>query len=78
MDVMNTVAQPARIEADARPAIAWPIIAGIAAATRLFLAALERSRQRRALAALNDRLLQDIGLTREEFVRRTSSYQPRP
>jgi uncharacterized protein YjiS (DUF1127 family) len=78
MDVMTTVTQPARIEADARPAIARPIIAAIAATARLFLAAMERSRQRRALAALNDRRLQDIGLTREEFLRRTSSYQPRP
>ena len=78
MDAMTTAAQPARIEADARPAIVRPIITGIAAAARLFLSAMERSQQRRALAALDDRLLQDVGLTREEFLRRTSSYQPRP
>jgi uncharacterized protein YjiS (DUF1127 family) len=41
------------------------------------LAALERSQQRRALAALNDHLLHDIGLTREDFVRRTSRSQLR-
>jgi len=79
MDAMTIAAQqPARSEADAGPAIPRPIIAGVAAAARLFFAAVERSRQRRALAALDDRLLQDIGLTHEEFLQRTSSYQPRP
>lgn len=78
MDAMTTAAQPARIDVDARPAVARLIIAGIAATARLFLAAMERSQQRRALAALDDRLLQDIGLTREQFLRRTSWYQPRP
>jgi uncharacterized protein YjiS (DUF1127 family) len=37
-----------------------------AAAVRAVWFWLERSRQRRALADLDDRLLRDIGLTREE------------
>ena len=37
-----------------------------AAAVRAVLFWMERSRQRRALAELDDRLLRDIGLTREE------------
>jgi uncharacterized protein YjiS (DUF1127 family) len=37
-----------------------------AAAVRAVLLWMERSRQRRALAELDDRLLCDIGLTREE------------
>ena len=75
MDALTTVSPPTRIESRLRPA--GPIVAGILAAAKLFLAALERSRQRRAMAAMDDRLLQDIGLTREDFVRRTSCYQPR-
>jgi uncharacterized protein YjiS (DUF1127 family) len=34
---------------------------------------MERSRQRRALAELDDRLLRDIGLTRDEARRESSS-----
>ena len=34
---------------------------------------IERSRQRRALAELDDRLLRDIGLTRDEARRESSS-----
>jgi uncharacterized protein YjiS (DUF1127 family) len=36
------------------------------AAVRVVWFWMERSRQRRALAELNDRLLRDIGLTRDE------------
>jgi uncharacterized protein YjiS (DUF1127 family) len=36
------------------------------AAVRIVLFWLERSRQRRALAELDDRLLRDIGLTRDQ------------
>lgn len=36
-----------------------------------FRAALERSQQLRVLAALDDRLLREIGLTRGIFARRT-------
>jgi uncharacterized protein YjiS (DUF1127 family) len=36
------------------------------AAVRLVWSWMERSRQRRALAKLDDRLLHDIGLTRDE------------
>jgi uncharacterized protein YjiS (DUF1127 family) len=38
--------------------------------------ALQRSRQRRALSALSDNLLQDMGLTRDEFMDRTSNRWP--
>jgi uncharacterized protein YjiS (DUF1127 family) len=44
-------------------------------ADRLF-EALQRSRQRRALSALSDNLLQDVGLTRDEFMDRTSNRWP--
>jgi uncharacterized protein YjiS (DUF1127 family) len=40
-------------------------------AQRLF-EALQRSRQRRALAALSDHQLHDVGLTRVDFMRRTA------
>jgi uncharacterized protein YjiS (DUF1127 family) len=36
------------------------------AAVRIVLFWMERSRQRRALAKLDDRLLRDIGLTRDQ------------
>ena len=36
-----------------------------------FFVALYRSRQRRAVSALSDNLLRDIGLTRDEFMHRT-------
>jgi uncharacterized protein YjiS (DUF1127 family) len=39
--------------------------ARLAAAGRMVWLWMERSRQRRALAALNDHLLRDIGLTRD-------------
>jgi uncharacterized protein YjiS (DUF1127 family) len=38
----------------------------VARTVSLLLAWLERSRQRRALSELDDRLLRDIGLTRDE------------
>src|SRR5690606_33370408 len=41
----------------------WPVLG---AAARWFAAAVERSRQRRALQHLDDRLLRDIGLTRRD------------
>ncbi len=77
MDSMTTVGPPVGIVADARSATARPIIAGIVRIAIRCLATLERSRQRRALAALNDYMLHDIGLTRDDFVRRTSHYQSR-
>jgi uncharacterized protein YjiS (DUF1127 family) len=49
------------------------LIARIAA--WLFVA-LHRSRQRRALSALSDNLLQDMGLTRDDFMDRTSNRWP--
>lgn len=49
------------------------LIARIAA--WLFVA-LHRSRQRRALSALSDNLLQDMGLTRDDLMDRTSNRWP--
>jgi uncharacterized protein YjiS (DUF1127 family) len=43
------------------------------AAARAAWSWMERSRQRRALAQLDDRLLRDIGLTRDEAQRESSS-----
>ena len=39
--------------------------------------ALYRARQRRAVAALSDNLLRDIGLTRDDFMHRTHIRGPR-
>lgn len=77
MDSMTTVGPPVGIATDARPTTARPIVAGVMRIAIRCLAALERSRQRRALAALNDHMLYDIGLTRDDFVRRTSHYRSR-
>jgi len=43
----------------------------VAAAFTLISRWIERARQRQALAALNDRELRDIGITRSEAVRET-------
>jgi uncharacterized protein YjiS (DUF1127 family) len=64
-----------RAAAAARPA-RW-LGALIVRIAKWLFAALERSRQRRALAALSDHLLQDAGLTRDEFLRRTLMHRPR-
>lgn len=58
-----------KIGPDSGPAIARPLVAIAARAARPFSAALERYRQSRALAALDDRLLKDIGLTRADVAR---------
>ena len=49
----------------------------IARIAKSFFGALEDARQRRALAALSDHLLHDIGLTRVDFVQRTAMLRPR-
>ncbi len=47
-------------------------IARLAAAFDWAVTAHERSRQRRALAAMDDHLLKDIGLTRADIFRETT------
>jgi uncharacterized protein YjiS (DUF1127 family) len=61
-----------RIGPDSGPAIARPIVAIAARAARRFSAAVERYRQNCALAALDDHLLKDIGLTRADVMRETA------
>jgi uncharacterized protein YjiS (DUF1127 family) len=51
--------------------------AAIARIAKWLFVAMERARQRRALAALSDHLLQDIGLTRADFTQRTAMLRPR-
>ena len=57
--------------ADGARSARWPIFRLLA--QRLF-EALQRSRQRRALAALSDHLLHDVGLTRVDFMSRTALF----
>jgi uncharacterized protein YjiS (DUF1127 family) len=49
----------------------------VARMAKWFFVALYRSQQRRAVASLSDNLLQDIGLTREDFMHRTFIRCPR-
>ncbi|PTQ75496.1 DUF1127 domain-containing protein [Celeribacter persicus] len=59
------------------PILTLPRLSGARRAPSLFsrfMAAREIARQRRALAALDDALLDDIGLTREEV--RAESQRP--
>lgn len=51
-----------------------PAARRIAAFAKLLLASAERSRQRRALAALSDHQLHDIGLTRTGFIHRATVF----
>jgi uncharacterized protein YjiS (DUF1127 family) len=74
MDSITAAPRGVGIAPDERRAT---IIDGIVRIAMRLVAAVERSQQRRALAALDDHLLQDIGLTREDFVRRTSRFQSR-
>ena len=56
--------------ASARPAtVGEASVHPIVAARRLFASWIERIRQRRALAALDDGMLRDIGITRLEAAR---------
>jgi len=72
---MTTAAPSVTTESGGRPAVPKPIVAGIIWIAMRFRAATERSRQRRALAQLDDHLLRDIGLTRRDFMGRTSRHQ---
>jgi uncharacterized protein YjiS (DUF1127 family) len=76
MDSTTAVPSPVGIAHDERPATERLIIDGIVRIAMRFMAAVERSQQRRALAALSDHVLYDIGLTRDDFARRTSRWQP--
>ena len=60
--------RPARATAHPSGARETPVHP-VAAACRLFSAWIERIRQRRALAGLDDRMLRDIGITRVEAAR---------
>jgi len=67
--------QASQAAAAARPG--RRIRALVARIAKWFFVALYRSRQRRAVSALSDNLLRDIGLTRDEFMHRTFIRWPR-
>jgi uncharacterized protein YjiS (DUF1127 family) len=77
MDSTTAVPRHVGIAHGERPTTGRAISGGLARIAMRILAAVERSRQRRALTALNDYMLYDIGLTREDFVRRTSRWRGR-
>jgi uncharacterized protein YjiS (DUF1127 family) len=70
----SVTAVPRRVGAacDDRPAAGRRIVDGIVRIVMRFATAGKRSQRRRALAALDDHMLHDIGLTREDLVRRVS------
>ena len=74
-DVARAERQAGQAAAAARPARRTRAV--VARMAKWFFVALYRSRQRRAVAALSDNLLQDIGLTRDDFMRRTFIRCPR-
>jgi uncharacterized protein YjiS (DUF1127 family) len=71
-------AHSSHTQAVVRLAPTGPVSARLERALLTALGALERARQRRALALLDSRLLKDIGLTREqaEAEARKSAWRP--
>jgi uncharacterized protein YjiS (DUF1127 family) len=67
--------QPSPAAAAVRPG--RRIGALVARMAKWFFVAVYRSQQRRAVTALSDNLLRDIGLTRDDFMHRTRIRGPR-
>jgi uncharacterized protein YjiS (DUF1127 family) len=74
MDSMTDVQRRAMIAGAHRPAAVQAILAATVRIAMGFWVALERSQRRRALVALNDHLLRDIGLTADDFVASPRSW----
>lgn len=68
---------PATAAETAAPRPARWLAALLARAGKSFVLALTCSRQHRALSALSDHNLRDLGLTREDFLARTELRWPR-
>ena len=77
MDSINIVPTSVGIARGERQPAKRLMIDAVARIAKPLIAARQRSRQRRALAAFSDHLLYDIGLTHGDFARRTCRWQPR-
>jgi uncharacterized protein YjiS (DUF1127 family) len=74
LDVAMVGPNAGRAAAAARPA--GRLRGLIARIAKWLFVALQRARQRRALSALSDNLLQDMGMTRDDFMDHTFNRWP--